>query len=169
MESLLLCLSIHLYCISPPFLQPPLRILLWKYAQSSSPVISSAAKRSREISYRHASPLHWPHSIERNAGSSFWKELGGALRNTEINFQKFYSSRGSKNRTFCDISIRGMKRPYEMMNPISKLPSFISAVRGGQGNEETSGNSTFQSFLLLKSADDRQKKMQEPKQKTEKQ
>ena len=41
-------------------------------------------------------PLHWPHSIERNAGSSFWKELGGALRNTEINFQKFFLPGGLK-------------------------------------------------------------------------
>ena len=58
-------------------------------------------------------------------------------------FQKFYSSKGSRNRTSNDINSRGMKRPHEMMNPISKLPSFISAVRGGQGNEETSGNSLF--------------------------
>ena len=32
-------------------------------------VISSAAKRSREISQHRVSPLQWPQSIERNAGS----------------------------------------------------------------------------------------------------
>jgi hypothetical protein len=44
-------------------------------------------------------------------------------------FLKFFSSRGSKNQASNDIIIRGMKRPHEMMNPISKLPSSTSAVR----------------------------------------
>ena len=46
-------------------------------------VISSAAKRSREISPHHAVPFQWPHSIERNAGSFPGMELGEALRNTD--------------------------------------------------------------------------------------
>ena len=35
--------------------------------------------------------------------------------------------------TFYDISSRGMKRPHEMMNLISKLPSSTSAVRRRAG------------------------------------
>ena len=33
-----------------------------------------------EISHHHATPLQWPHSIERNTGSFPRKELGEALR-----------------------------------------------------------------------------------------
>jgi len=61
-------------------------------------------------------------------GSFLRKELGGALRIGSRNFQKFFSFKGSKNRIFCDINIREMKRPHEMMNPISKLSSSTSAV-----------------------------------------
>jgi hypothetical protein len=66
-------------------------------------------------------------------GSFLGKELGGALRIGLRNFLKIFFSRGSKNRTFCDINNRGMKRPHEMMYPISKLPSSTSAVRRRAG------------------------------------
>lgn len=49
-----------------------------------------------------------------------------------IKFQ-FSSFKGSKKRTSNDISISGMKRPHEMMNPISKFPFSISAVRRRAG------------------------------------
>jgi hypothetical protein len=62
-----------------------------------------------------------------------------------------------------------MKRPHVMMNLISKRPSSTSAVKGGQWNKESSGNPTLHTSLLPKSADDRKKKMQNNKQKTEKQ
>jgi hypothetical protein len=56
-------------------------------------------------------------------------ELGGALRIGPRNF----FPKESKNRTFCDINSRGMKRPHEMVNPISKLPFSTSAVRRRAG------------------------------------
>ena len=52
-------------------------------------VISSAAKRSREISQHCVPPLQWPQSIERNAGSFLRMELGEALRNTETQISSF--------------------------------------------------------------------------------
>ena len=114
------------------------------------------------------SPLHWPHSIERNAGSFLRKELGGALRIGPRNFLNFFSSRGSKNRTFRDISIRGMKRTHEMMNSISKLPPSTSAVRRRAEERRNIREFHFSPLLLLKSADDRQKTMQYPKNRRQK-
>ena len=123
----------------------------------------AGSPQSREISYRHASPLHWPHSIELNAGSFLrWQsciglpsraklalslpikglslylpDRDGAGRSPEDRakkiFLKFFSFRGSKNQTFCDINNRGMKRPHEMMYPISKRPFSTSAVRRRAG------------------------------------
>ena len=58
-------------------------------------------------------------------------------------FSKNFSKRGSRDGTFNDINNRGMKRPHEMMNLISKRPSSISAVRRMAGERRTSGNFTF--------------------------
>ena len=62
----------------------------------------------------------WSGSKERSAYSFHRKELrvSGEIR-AEKKIQNFFSG-GSKNQTFCDVSIRGMKRPHEMMNPIFK-------------------------------------------------
>ena len=67
------------------------------------------------------------------SGSFPRKEMGEALRIGPRNFLKIFPSRGSKNRTFCDINIRGMKRSHEMMYPISKWPFSTSAVRRRAG------------------------------------
>jgi len=56
-----------------------------------------------------------------------------------------------------------MKRPHEMMNPISKLPPSTSAVRRRAEEWRNIREFHFSPLLLLKSADDRQKTMQYPK------
>ena len=60
--SFLISFSIHLYCISPSFLQPLLKILPCQYAQSCFSAISSKVQRSGEISewdggFRGINPL----------------------------------------------------------------------------------------------------------------
>ena len=42
------------------------------------------------------SPLYWPHSIERNAGSFLWKELGWVLSIGPRNFLKIFLPGGKK-------------------------------------------------------------------------
>ena len=53
-------------------------------------VISSEAKRSREISQHRVPPLQWPQSIESNAGSFPRMELGEALRNTDTQISTLF-------------------------------------------------------------------------------
>ena len=62
----------------------------------------------------------WSGRKERSADSFHRKELrvSGEIR-AEKKIQNFFSG-GSKNQTFCDVSIRGMKRTHEVMNPIFK-------------------------------------------------
>ena len=67
--------------------------------------------------------------------------------------------------TLNDISIRGMKRPHEMMNPISQMPFSTSAVEKGRGEGRHQGIPLF-ILPLLKARENRRK---QEKQKTEKQ
>ena len=86
-------------------------------------------------------PLQDFHSLKgqrelRGAPSFCLPDRDGAGRSPEDRAKKFFKDffpRGSKNRTFCDINNRGMKRSHEMMHPISKRPSSTSAVRRRAG------------------------------------
>lgn len=64
--------------------------------------------------------------------SSLPLRISGEDRLEKIEFKKF-PSRGSENLDFCDISSRGMKRPHEMIHPISKLLFSTSAVEKRAG------------------------------------
>ena len=48
--------------------------------------------------------------------------------------------------TLNDISIRGMKRPHEMMNPISQMPFSTSAVEKRAGERGDIREFHFSSF-----------------------
>jgi len=65
-------------------------------------------------------------------------------------FLKNFSKWGSRNGTFNDINNRGMKRPHEMMNLISKRPSSISAVRRRAGERRNIREFHFLSLCFWK-------------------
>ena len=82
-------------------------------------------------------------------------------------FLKNFSKRGSRNGTFNDINNRGMKRPHEMMNLISKRPSSISAVRRRAGERRDIRKFYFLSLCFWKpgrESDENVRKMKTEKQ-----
>ena len=85
----------------------------------------------------------------------------GSTEEHRNKFSKFFSFKGSRNRTLCDINNRGMKRPHEMIHPISLMPFSTSAVekRAGERGEIRKFH-LFKPSLLLNPAGHRQKQRQ---------